>query len=284
MSSSASPLVLPQIPRGKKLILKNLTQPSSCFGWLVSLMCCQITSPVTGAIIWNTSTVTGHRIFKGRVTPCGHTNVCTAPEKVLRTPQWNRSWNSESCEVLFEWEDSYLSESTQSIKAHSPACFLLLNSLKILKQHHPKPKKNSSTGHVVVMLLLEFLHPKFLPLGLSAPAQESLMGLQIPGEIWFKSSLCSAVDLSSAARTRLAFKHKRVLAVFLKDNINENTKTKKNQVIWRKQNEGLCRKKPSAPLRNNKYWDVCVCKRINAHYPIYLQMGYLLEKHKVFLA
>lgn len=115
------------------------------------------------------------------------------------------------------------------------------------------------------MLLLEFLHPKFFPLGLSAPAQESLMGLQIPGEIWFKPSPCSAVNLSSAARTHLAFKHKRVLAVFFKDNINENTIKQESQIIWRKQNEGFCGRKPSAPLRNNKYWDICVCKRINEH-------------------
>lgn len=126
MSSFASPLVPPQAP-SEKLILKSLTHSSFCSGWLVSLVCCQITSPVTSAIIWNTSTVTGRWIFKGRVTPCGHTNACRASEKVPRTPQ---SWNSQNCEVLFEREDSYLSESTQTIKAHSPACSCCLIAWK----------------------------------------------------------------------------------------------------------------------------------------------------------
>lgn len=88
--------------QGKKLILKILTHPNSGFGWLVSLMCCQISSPVISAIIWDKSTVTGQWIFKGRVTPCRHTKVCTALDKVPRRPEWNRSWNSESSEVLVE--------------------------------------------------------------------------------------------------------------------------------------------------------------------------------------
>lgn len=58
------PTCAPTGPKEKQLILKILTHPNSGFGWLVSLMCCQISSPVISAIMWDKSTVTGHWILK----------------------------------------------------------------------------------------------------------------------------------------------------------------------------------------------------------------------------
>lgn len=146
-----------------------------------------------------TNAVTGQWIFKGRVTPCGHTNVCRAVEKVPRRPEWNRSWKSELWgsvwmrNFLFKWTNT-------SHQSSQPSLFLLLNSLKVLKQQTQTQKEEQHCPH--------WCHAapwapssKISPSGFICPSPRVSKGTQNPGET------CCAVDPSSAERTHLDFKH-----------------------------------------------------------------------------
>lgn len=117
-------------------------------------------------------------------------------QKLKLRELWGSVWMTR---FLIKWINT-------NHQSPQPNLFLLLNSLKILKQHHPKPKKNSSTAHFGVMSLSSFT-PNFS--GLVCPSPESLKEL--------KSLVRSASNHHHALQRSqlcLAFKHKRVLVGF----------------------------------------------------------------------